>query len=127
MLTDVLVQLVMTNMYMQQKLDQDRLQSQQAMAYMPDQLKNFQAVEPPVRAVMEAGEQFSAATRESVVEWLYKVDRRGTAEGWSDLDKRRVAVGLLTGRALTWNDVVGFKLVEWSEWSRGIRKAFSRS
>ena len=110
---------------MQQKLDQDRLQSQQAMAYMADQLKNLQEVKPPVRAVMEAGEQFSAATGESVVDWLHKVDRRGTAEGWSDLDKRRAAVGALTGRALTWNDVVGVQFVEWSKWSRGICEAFS--
>ena len=124
-LTDVLAQLVASNLQIQQRLDWERANAHQAMNLLTNQVRSLAAPTQSIRAAMDAGEHFSGSPGESVTEWLRKVERRGNVEGWTDADRRRAAVGALTGNALTWNDVVGHNHLDWLEWSRAIRRTFS--
>ena len=109
---------------LQQTLDHDRVATRQALAQITHQLALANAA-PTVKASMEEGEKFSGTEGESVLDWIRKVERRSAMEGWSGSDTRKAAIVALTGRALTWNDMVGSKHVCWVDWCSAIKRTFS--
>ena len=109
---------------LQQTLDNDRLATQRALAQITTQLAAANGTQI-IKASMEEGERFSGAEGESVLDWIRKVERRSTVEGWNGPNTRKAAVGALTGRALTWNDLVGSKHTDWTDWRRAIIRTFS--
>ena len=102
------------------QLIQDQRNALQANPLAPLQNRN-------VRVKMEAGEQFSGAKGESVIEWIGKVNRRAIAETWTNDEKRRAAIGALQGNALTWHEVIGTNHADWPEWITALRDTYSEN
>ena len=121
---DVNAQMINVLLAMQQKIDQDRVNSQQALNQLTEQLKGLKA-SPTIQAKMDPTDHFSGVSDESVEDWIRKVNRRASNEGWSEQDKKKAAVNALTGQALTWNDLVGKVFQDWSSWSENLIETFS--
>ena len=67
---------------------------------------------------------FSGAVGESLEEWETILGRVAAAENWDDGNKRRVAIGKLTGVAAHWHDQSGHLLLEWAPWIAQLRATF---
>lgn len=81
---------------------------------------------PPVAAQMQAtlGTDVVYSGSESVIDWLQLVNRKATSENWNDDQKKRAAIGSLTGPALTWHEQIGINLNGWNDWLQGLRDTF---
>lgn len=76
---------------------------------------------------METGEHFSGAKGESVNDWIAKVNRRATAENWTNDQKRRAVIGALRGNAITWHEIIGLNHNNWHDWVATIRETYSEN
>lgn len=74
---------------------------------------------------MEEGDLYFGSEGESVLDFIRKVERKSTVEGWSGKDTLKAAIGALFGRALTWNDLVGHKYTDWIDWRNAIKRTLS--
>jgi len=85
------------------------------------QMQNRQAVRSGALAVIPT---FSGGITESLADWEAALTRVALAEGWEDPMKRQVAIGKLTGTALSWHHQTGHTLELWNDWLAGLRLLF---
>ena len=77
---------------------------------------------PPV-AEMDAGLTFSGESAEALTDMLEKVEARALVKNWPNEAKKRAAQSTLTGRAKTWDQVVGTNL-DWDDWRASLTANF---
>ena len=107
---------------------QQQQQQNDAMAQLLGRLVvNAGAAPPPppaVRAVLNSNTRYSGDPNESLTSWIQQVMRESTAENWAPADRRRAAIGSLTGIAYNWHERIGVALNDWDAWLQGLRNAF---
>ena len=79
---------------------------------------------PLAPAKLDLSVRYSGSANESISDWLQLINQKAVAENWGDAEKRRAAVASLCGQALTWQDEIGNRIVDWDDWSQGLRDAF---
>ena len=78
----------------------------------------------PIRAVLSHDLVFDGMKGHAVVEWLQRVNQRRVAEGWTEDNTLRAAIGALRAKALEWQDGIGHGINDWTLWSEAIRRKF---
>lgn len=113
----------------QQQLYQELQRQQQVQQQLLAQLAAPQG-QPQQPMAIQAGPRsstvavipvFSGQNAESLADWLSILNRTAVSEGWVDDEKKRVAVGKLTGTALQWQDLTGNAHNGWTSWLAALQ------
>lgn len=67
---------------------------------------------------------FTGAPEDRLDDWLDSLERVAVVEGWTEADRRRVAIIKLSGVAARWHDQAGHAFPDWQAWMTQIRAAF---
>ena len=80
----------------------------------------------PAVEVVESIPRFNGATTDYAQGFIDHLNRTGDVEGWTDQQKKQVAVRRLAGTAQQWHITRGFVNDDWLAWSVALVNNFSR-
>ena len=78
----------------------------------------------PIRAILGPDLSYDGKKGEAVVTWIQRVNQKALAEGWTNADTLRAAIGALSGKALEWQAGIGHAFNDWTDWSTALLTQF---